>query len=98
MPNQKNLPILRIFLGITPARFEYHTEIPTAPIAPIWQSEINRSTPLSEQEIIEMIEPILEADVHADAVGFLEERRHSDSLKRTTHVRVVLPAYNEANR
>lgn len=43
-----------------------------------------------------MIEPILEADEHADAVGFLEERRHSDSLKRTTHVRVVLPAFNEA--
>ncbi len=43
-----------------------------------------------------MIEPILEADEHADAVGFLEERRHSDSPKRTTHVRVVLPAFNEA--
>ena len=43
-----------------------------------------------------MIEPILEADLHADAGGFLEERRHSDSIKRTTHIRVVLPAYNEA--
>ncbi|MCC6509818.1 MAG: glycosyltransferase family 2 protein, partial [Pirellulaceae bacterium] len=43
-----------------------------------------------------MIEPILESHEHGDVLRLLEDRSQSQPLKRTTHVRVVLPAFNEA--
>lgn len=43
-----------------------------------------------------MIEPLLEGSVSSTELEMFESQRSSESIKRSTHVRVVLPAFNEA--